>query len=121
MAKVELVIGEVPPSINGYYRHAGKNRYITKKGREFKEYVEWAIKAQNIRSLGEARLKITYDFHFRGTRKRDTGNYIKVIEDCLSGILFDDDEQVDELVARRHYNAEENMTEIIIETTHKDL
>lgn len=104
---ITIQIDEKPPSINTFYAHTGKRRFITKKGREFKEYVEWQLKSLRIPPFGSARLKMTYEFNFKGKRKRDTSNYIKVMEDCLSGILFDDDEQVDEVIARRHYDKDD--------------
>ena len=117
VANIELYA--VPPSINGFYGQHGKHKYITNKGREFKQYVEDClarlVTAEAIKPFGDKRIKLTFEFHFKGKRKRDTSNYIKSLEDCLSGILFTDDEQIDEIVARRSYHAPEHLTVINIE------
>ena len=125
MSKLQTPVGvqtieihEAPPSINTFYGHTGKRRYVTKKGREFKEYIEWYLHKLKMEGricdYSGFRLRIDYEFHFKGKRPRDTSNYIKVAEDCLSGILFDDDEQVDEVRAKRFYHAPENKVIITI-------
>ena len=120
--KSEIQISEVPPSVNAMYRYSKFGMYITKKGREFKDYIEdtlgrLAIEGK-IELFGDARLKVQYEFHFKGKRKRDTDNYIKSLQDCLEGIIFDNDEQIDELTAKRTYHNDENLTIIKIEEIH---
>jgi len=116
---------EVPPSINGFYRHNKFGTYITAKGREFKNYVEeylkMLIEEGELTSFGDKRLRVEYTFCFKGKRKRDTGNYEKALSDCLEGILFDNDEQLDELNLRRLYHAPENKTIIKIYEKEKSI
>lgn len=109
---LQIEIDQAPPSINGMYRFTNRGGYITKKGREFKNYFEWQLKSARVKSFGAARLRTDYEFHFKGKRLRDTSNYIKTVEDCLKGILFDDDEQIDYITAKRYYHCPE--TKIII-------
>ena len=107
--KTRIEVDLCPPSINTFYAHTGRRRYLSNKGKEFKENMEawlWQIKTRkDIPKFGEARLKIELSFYFKGIRKRDTDNYIKPMIDCLSGVLFDDDEQIDSVYAERFYNA----------------
>lgn len=123
MNEVEIELGLCPPSVNGFYAHTGRRRYLSKKGREFKEYIEgslWQLKLRkDIPHFGKARLKIELSFFFKGKRKRDTDNYIKPTIDCLSGILFDDDEQVDEVIAKRYYRSENYKTLIKVTAIEK--
>lgn len=120
----EVEIYEAPPSQNGFWSHTGKRKYITNRGREFKQYVELQLKSlvnqKKLYSFGDKRLAIDYEFFFRGKRKRDTSNYVKVVEDCFSGILFDDDEQVDYFTAKRYYNSETNMFRVRISVIEDD-
>ena len=99
-----------PPSVNTYKTFHSRGAYISKKGREFKEYVEMSLVSLKnegvVTSFGDARLKVEYEFHFKGKRKRDVDNYIKPLQDCMEGILFDDDEQIDEINAKRFYHCE---------------
>lgn len=103
-----IEISERALSVNSVYAHTGKRRYMTPRGKEFKEFVEGWFEAliyeKKITPFTDERLKVEYEFHFKGKRKRDASNYVKVIEDCMSGILFDDDEQVDYFTVRRFYN-----------------
>ncbi len=100
----------VPPSMNTMYPTSRQGRrYLSKKGKEFKEHVQFnlmrLLNTGEIKSFGDARVTTSYEFHFRGKRKRDTSNYIKAMEDSLTGFLFEDDEQVDELSAKRFYHS----------------
>ena len=101
MKKIELEIYEAPPSINTFYGHTGNRRYITARGRRFKDYIEnhlQTLKSEGkIASLGDARLKVE--------RLRDLDNYLKTLIDCFKGILFIDDEQIDWIEAKRFYHA----------------
>ena len=94
-----------------------KRRYLSKRGKEFKQYVQFALKnwinTKRLTHLGDSRVEVHYEFYFKGKRKRDASNYVKATEDCLSGIIIDDDEQVDYFSVRRIYNAPRNY--IIIE------
>jgi len=112
MKYLELDIDLAPISINHYWVHAGHHVYISKAGREFKENIQRLLIGSE--SFGDARLKIEFEFRFKGKRKRDTSNYIKVMEDCLEGFLFDNDEQIDEVRAKRFYNAGFNSINIKI-------
>ncbi len=105
---MKIQIDEAPPSVNSMYRHSKYGTYMTAKGRDFKEYVQSHLNnlllQGTIKSFGDARLKVEYEFNFKGKRKRDTDNYIKSVQDCLEEILFDNDEQIDELIAKRSYH-----------------
>jgi len=114
-----IEIDLVPPSMNTMYPTSRQGRrYLSKKGKEFKEHVQYhllsMINKGEIKSFGEGRVATFYEFHFRGKRKRDTSNYVKAMEDSLTGFLFEDDEQVDELGAKRFYYAEYDHTIIKI-------
>jgi crossover junction endodeoxyribonuclease RusA len=109
MKKIELEIYEAPPSINTFYGHTGNRRYITARGRRFKDYIEnhlQTLKSEGkIVSLGDARLKVEVLLYFKGKRLRDLDNYLKTLIDCFKGILFIDDEQIDWIEAKRFYHA----------------
>jgi len=114
---VEIEIDEVPPTMNTMYPTSRQGRrYLSKKGKEFKEYVQFhllnLINTKRIKPFGDKRVCMYYEFHFKGKRKRDTSNYVKAMEDSFTGLLFDDDEQVDDFRAKRFYHAEYNHTVI---------
>jgi len=108
-----------PPSINSFYHRSGRGRvYISPKGKEFKVYVEKHLarlmRAGLLHNWKDKKIQTDYRFNFKGKRKRDTSNYIKVIEDCLKGILFTDDEQVWRLTAEKQLNCIDNSIFITI-------
>lgn len=49
------------------------------------------------------KVALTVTLHEPDKRRRDVGNYVKLIQDCLTRVAFVDDSQVDELrVVRGH-------------------
>jgi Holliday junction resolvase RusA-like endonuclease len=42
------------------------------------------------------------DFYPPDNRRRDVTNLLKLVMDCMTGIVYDDDYQVRELLVRRH-------------------
>ena len=117
--KLQLEIDRAPPSINGMYRFSNRGMYITKKGREFKNHIEAELMSAKVKSFGDKRLKVDYEFHFKGIRKRDTDNYIKPTQDCLEGYIFDNDECIDEITAKRYYHCPETKVIITIQECSK--
>lgn len=51
------------------------------------------------------RLRVEADFYRKGLRKVDTDNCGKLLLDALNGVLYVDDEQVDEQEFKRRYQA----------------
>ncbi len=91
-----------PPSINTYYRYVNNRVLISRKGREYKEYVTnevWQSEA-DLPILG--RMSVTIQLHGPTRRKYDIGNRIKSLEDALENAgVFPDDEAIDELHVTR--------------------
>lgn len=106
-----------PPSINTYYRRAGTTMYLTKKGREFKKNMLEHL--QNVLEYKtdplENRLKVCIEIKFKERRKRDVDNYNKAILDSFNGVIWTDDEIIDELTTKKSYGNKENMIIITIE------
>lgn len=69
---------------------------------------------------GESRLRLDVVFH-RATRRRvDVDNLVKVVTDALNQHAFVDDEQIEELHARRVYGAGDQARTVVrlSESTH---
>jgi crossover junction endodeoxyribonuclease RusA len=116
---IQFTIHDNPPSVNGFWGHCARGKYITAKGRTWREhirsYTEELIKDGVIAPFNEnARLSVKYEFHFKGKRKRDTGNYEKPLTDTFEGLLFENDECIDHIELDRYYNAEFDHTDILI-------
>jgi len=95
-----------PVSVNAMYATAGgcprnaTRRVLTKKAREWKEYiaevVAYEIGQGRIKRKGPpTKFKITLRFTFPDDkRKRDPSNYTKAIYDALTGVIWEDDSQI---------------------------
>lgn len=92
-----------PPSLNTYYRRAGHTIHLSQKGRAFKMAVIQQLKAVRLHREAIAdRLKVRIELYPPNRRKFDIDNRIKPVLDALqNGGLIVDDEQVDDVGAKR--------------------
>jgi len=108
---MEFQVDLLPMSVNSFVRHTSRGRYISPKGREWREHIQWHIKSLiNKGTLTpfkeEDRLEGKLEFHFKGKRKRDTANYEKPLTDCFEGLLFEDDECIEKWTLERFYHSD---------------
>lgn len=90
-----------PPSVNNYWIASGHRRFISKRGKEFKEFVAEYC-AKNIRAgFGVKDVRVTIILHPRSKILMDIDNCSKAILDSLQGILYEDDQQVVQLLLQR--------------------
>lgn len=86
-----------PPSVNHYWGQAGKNRFIGKKGKEFRVAVAEACLEAGIQTL-EGRLSVHVALFPPDRRARDVDNVLKPLLDaCEHAGCFVNDSQIDEL------------------------
>ncbi len=97
--KVINLILPYPPSVNSLYAHYRGRRIISKKGRKFKRDVAVLAKKQGAKRLS-GNLSVTFRV-FRPRKIGDLDNRLKISQDALKGICFDDDKQIIELHAFR--------------------
>lgn len=93
---IELVL-PYPPSANKYWRVVN-NRAV--KSREARVYID-AVRARYCMvkpMLGEVELTLQF---YRPRKAGDLSNRIKVVEDALQGVAYDNDDQVVQLKAWR--------------------
>ena len=91
-----------PISTNLFWGQAGHRKYITNKGRAWREHIQYHL-IKHKPTLD--RYSISLEFHLKGKREFDTTNGIKPIEDTLTGFLWEDDKQIDEINVKRFYQA----------------
>lgn len=89
---LEFTLPCIPPSVNHYYgnRAMGKRviRYITAKGKAFKEIVKKTVKVE---SLLKGRLIMFVTYAYTDRRKHDLDNNTKALWDSLNQVLYEDD------------------------------
>jgi crossover junction endodeoxyribonuclease RusA len=92
----------LPPSVNIYWRKSPKGMYITKEGKDFRQRVAEIVAEHNAIKFGSARLFMAVRICMRDRRGSDLDNRMKALCDALEHAgVFDDDEQIDELLVTR--------------------
>ena len=86
--------------------------YMTAEGKVLKEQYRWQAKAQWRGPKLEGDISVSVTFYFATKRKRDLDNQNKLILDALTGIAYEDDNQIAELCLRRAYDAARPRMEI---------
>ncbi|MDC9599024.1 RusA family crossover junction endodeoxyribonuclease [Xenorhabdus anantnagensis] len=91
-----------PPSNNTYWRHVGKNHYISPKGAAYRKTIIKLIKQQNLDINTTARIKISITANPPDRRQRDLDNLPKAVFDSLTHAEFwVDDSQIDDMRIKR--------------------
>lgn len=88
--------------------------YMSKEGKELKEYYQLQLKFQYKGKLLTKELEARLVFFHGDKRVRDIDNYNKLILDSMSGIVYEDDRQIKKLIIERGYDKLNPRVEIII-------
>ena len=87
-----------PPTVNTYWRFTNTGVYISAKGKHYKNDVKIRCMNSGFKSFSkDKRLKMFIVAHMSDKRRRDIDNVLKALLDALSGMIYDDDSQVDDL------------------------
>jgi crossover junction endodeoxyribonuclease RusA len=103
-----------PPSANRYWRVDKRGfAYVSTEARAYKNRIRLLAMAERLRPLaGPVSLSLGV---YRPQKSGDLSNRIKVLEDALSGVAFEDDDQVVELHALRMDDKTNPRVEVTIE------
>lgn len=89
-----------PPSANRYLRHTSRGTYRTKAANEYRTAAGWLARAAGARPTSEP-VELVVTLHPKLTAKGkasevvlDLSNAIKVAEDALQGVAYENDKQV---------------------------
>lgn len=114
MRRIRLVL-PYPPSINRWKDPGSGHAYLTAEVRRYKAAADSLLRRHLGRvGLLERDVRLKMDL-FRPTRAGDISNRIKVLEDCLRGLIFRDDVQVAELHVRRFEDAHAPRVQVTVE------
>lgn len=98
------------------FRCAGRipMMYMDKDGKAIKESYQWQAKSQwKIKPIKDA-LNVKIDLFFANKRNHDIDNYNKILLDALSGIVWEDDGQIQSMYVTKYYDKENPRIEITI-------
>ncbi len=99
-----------PPSVNNLYATFRGRRIVSAKGRKFKADIARLARQQGAKLLA-GDLIITFRV-FRPKKIGDLDNRLKISQDALKGICFEDDRQIIEIHAFRFDDAANPRIEI---------
>ena len=92
-----------PPSVNHYWGQSGKQRFIGKKGKEFRQAVAEACLDLELATM-DGRLSVHVAIWPPDNRKRDVDNILKPLLDAMEHAgVYENDSQIDELHIIRHH------------------
>lgn len=99
---MELILKGNPQSTQHIYgitcRGKFATRYMTQKGKDLKESYQWQLKSQYKKKPLTGDIDLRVELFFGDERKRDIDNFNKILLDSMSGIIFEDDSQIQSLL-----------------------
>ena len=102
-----------PPSANRYWRMFRGRMTVSAEAKAYKMGVRCKLLAAGFRPQ-EGEVSVCVDI-YRPARKGDLDNCLKVLLDSLSGVVWVDDSQIVEIVAKRFEGKERPRAELRIE------
>lgn len=87
---------------------------MTAEGKAIKEAYQWEAKSQWKSEIITEPIAVSIRYYFATKRKRDLDNQNKLVLDALSGIVYADDSQIDELHLYRRFDKENPRIEIVV-------
>lgn len=98
---MHITLKGTPPSTSQIYKYCRIGNYIsgymTADGKRIKEEYAWEMKSQYREGILSGEIRLRVEYYFKGKRKRDIDNFSKLWLDAGSGIIWEDDSQINEL------------------------
>ena len=92
---------------------------MSKDGKDLKESYQWQIKSQYKGKPLSDDVEVHISIYFGTKRKCDWDNFHKLSMDSLTGMVLEDDSQIQIAHVRKHYCKENPRIEIIIDKIHE--
>lgn len=113
---MKLTIKTLYVSTNALYtfsRSTGK-RILTNKARVSKEAIAWEAKAEmKGQKMYTGPIRVELYLYFPTKQRRDLDN-VKALIDAMTGVCWEDDSQIYELVIRKYHDKENPRVEVLI-------
>lgn len=116
--EINLTLTGEPRSTSHIYKMTCRGKfasmYMSKDGKDIKSHYQKEARSQfNFEPMSE-NLKVMYTLYFGTKRKSDVDNFNKLIGDALTGIVWVDDNQIQELTIRKNYDKTNPRVELSI-------
>jgi crossover junction endodeoxyribonuclease RusA len=114
----KIVLTGTPPSTSHIYKYRNTGSfimgYMSAEGKAKKEEWQWEMKFQHAGTPRKGDLNLIVIYYFPDKRKRDIDNFSKLWMDAGTGILWEDDSQINELHLYKFIDKEKSRIEIEI-------
>ena len=113
---MKIVLYGQPLSTQSIYKYTCArgfpNLYMTKAGKDIKEYYNLSAKSQYHHKPLKEDLEIKVKLYFKDKGKKDIDNFNKLLLDSLTGILWQDDCQIKKSITEMLYDKAKPRIEI---------
>lgn len=110
-----IVLKPAPLSTNNIYKIATKpfpRNYMTAAGKALKASYQEQVRHQWKNTAHEGTVALYIKVYYGDKRKHDIDNGNKILFDSLTGIVFKDDSQIEQLGITKYYDKEDPRVEI---------
>lgn len=111
------LLGE-PKSTQNCYKYACRGKfgtfYMSKVGKDMKESYFYQVKNQWKKKPIKGDVILDVTLYFGTKRRADIDNFNKLMFDSLTGVVFEDDSQVQEMTIRKKYDKMSPRIELIV-------
>lgn len=116
---MQIILKGNPQSTNNIYQSTCRGKfasvYMTPKGKSLKEDYQWQIKTQyKIPKLLTGDIDLRVELFFGDKRTRDIDNYNKLLLDAFTGLIWEDDSQIQSLLIIKNYDKKTPRIEVEI-------
>lgn len=88
--------------------------YMTPEGKVLKQQYQLEAKTQWKEGIVKDGIKVAVKLYFKDKRRRDVDNYNKILLDALTGIVWEDDSQIEELTISKHVDKSNPRIEVTV-------
>lgn len=107
-----LCLETKPIPLNQKYSIWNNRNIRSKKWKEAEEALRFEIQSQWKGNVKTGAVQLSIVFYFGDKRRRDIDAYIKILLDCMEGVVYEDDVQINEMHCVKEYDKERPRTEI---------
>ena len=105
-----MIVLDYPPALNSHWRVWKGRILVSAKSRAYKLAAQIRAASMGVRPL-QGELSVTLHF-YRPQKSGDLDGRLKVLFDCMNGVLWVDDAQVVEIHAFRHEDKKRPRVEV---------
>lgn len=109
---IKLTLRTLPISTNRAYKSGNGRFYKSQEAKDSQEAMAWEARSQYRGKPLSGALICRLSFFWRDKRRHDLDNPCKALLDAFTGILWDDDSQIQELHITKAFSKENPRVEI---------